>query len=106
MKKRKTPILLLSLLLVLVSAVVVFGMSQGKTSAKPDEPDKPTASQDAPTADSVANSIRANAPKGGPPKQMIEDSSQGPSIALSKPGMNAKPRPETNGTTNSQWYTH
>lgn len=108
MKKRKSPVLLLSLLLVLVGFVVVFGMSQG-SSQKPQDPEQVTAQHGAPTPEEVAKSVsKSTSPVQMTHKQMrAQEEMSGPSIAL-HPNTQTFPRPKPSsaGSTDSQWYQH
>jgi len=108
MKKRKTPVLLLSMLLVLIGGVVVFSMTQGGPQ-KPVDPEKLTDTHGAPSAEAVASDVVKNT--GTPTKKMpdamaLDGGPQGPSIALSNKNYYRKPQPNASGTTNPQWYVH
>src|SRR5579862_1943473 len=104
MKKRKAPVLLLSMLFVLVGAMVIFGMKQGGP-ATPNQPD-PNQAADAPSQNEVEQSMKPNVapvPKG---KVIPHVQDSGPSIALPPQTdvQYSKPKPTADGTTSSQWY--
>ena len=122
MKKRKSPVLLLSVLLLLVAGAVMFGMSQGggdKPLPPPIDEDQLGQGREAPTADEVAARVKSTTadgpkapgvaalqgPKPGQAPAMPKPT--GPSIAVStKPHVLGKPTPNPSGSTSSQWYNH
>lgn len=118
MKKRKSPILLLTILAVLVGGVVFYGMRQDNSTAPvADAPSQDSVTSqekhDAPSPTSVADKIRtdtekAKAAAGRPTKMPNEDpNSKGPSIAVN-PSSTGYPAPKQapGGSTDSQWYAH
>jgi hypothetical protein len=122
MKKRKSPVLLLSILLVLVGSAVMFGMSQGGgDKPTPPQPDTDQLGQErtAPSAKEVADRVKSTTADGakaavptatmGPkPGQPAKPPAQhGPSIAIANQHRSfPKPTPNPSGTTSSQWYDH
>ena len=109
MKKRKPPVLLVSLLVLLLSGVVIYSlydMNSGKTVVAP--PIDANANQGAPNADDVANSVKSSKSGTGkvavmpaPPStdgSLIKNSPRGGDAPQIKPRRN----PES---ISSQWYT-
>ncbi|HVT12136.1 MAG TPA: hypothetical protein VHE55_07700 [Fimbriimonadaceae bacterium] len=115
MKKRKAPILLVSLLVVLIGGAVVFGMSSGAGDAPKqpsDSSDQITKEHDAPSATEVQAQIAKNAPSKEspmktPPKLLEkENEMKGPTISVPTQDVHYQ-KPTPNGpTTSSQWYYH
>jgi|GEM_PF-5898391 len=108
MKKRKTPILLVSILVVFIGGVVVFGMSHSSTAAPtPDDTQQKLEPNQAPSADIMAKNIKQST-SGGPDKGMQPDRARpratGPTITINADPVMPKPKPNPNGTTDSQWY--
>lgn len=114
MKKRKSPILLVSLLIVCVGAVVVMGMSQlaGNTPASPD-PNQYMAgeSHQAPSKDDVAKNLKAatDAAKPKEPGSAMDPKMARNSVPLiatppDKAAPAEKPKYDPSTTVGNQWY--
>jgi hypothetical protein len=104
MKKRKTPVLLVSILVVMVGVFVAYASSLNKSDA-PQTPDGPlTQTHDAPSSDNVKSEV-SNSLKGMPGQPGSAPTQ--PSIAVRPPSLHyTKPKPDANGSTDSQWYNH
>jgi hypothetical protein len=116
MKKRKAPVLLVSILLVLIGAGVVVGM-RNSDSVKPPEqstPDMTPKEHEAPPATDVGRqiagatkvpSISKMAPGPQAKVPMVGPESTGPSIAAPQESYRLpKPKPDASGQTGSGWY--
>ena len=109
MKKRKAPVLLVTLLVLLVGGVVVYGM-QSNTPSKPDQPTDAVGKEGtAPSSQELKTSIQSNTPNHPTPQRVGDDGkpavSGGPSIAMpDMRGAYPKPKPSPDGSTSSQWY--
>ena len=111
MKKQKTPILLVSLLVVLVLGVVGFGLYHGSSGPKKLDDTQQTLQPDqAPTANSVGNLVRKNTSGRSAAKEPSPDSMlpkrMTPSITATDNPTMPKPTPNPSGSTDSQWYVH
>ncbi|MFI5385649.1 MAG: hypothetical protein ACHQ50_05950 [Fimbriimonadales bacterium] len=106
MKKRKTPVLLLSLLVLLVGGVIFLNRPPDDGKATADSDEKVTTPQDAPTPDAVhSQALKSVAIQ---PMAKIKGKSvtpnQGPTVAIdSSPPILPKPTP-SGPTTSSHWY--
>lgn len=106
MKRRKSPVLLLSLLVVLIGAIVVVGM------ARQGRPDVPVVSQgptgvpdDSSIGKQISTATHKSTPPGpsGAPSTAPADGE--PTISIKKPPISPlKLTPDPNGTTRSEWY--
>ena len=112
MKRRKSPYLLISVLLVLVGAAAVMGV---RGTAKPEggmeTPDGKITSEnkEAPSASDVAKTVQGATGKASVPNRAVPASvgstTSGPSIAVTTPvNQLPKPHPDPAGATSSQWY--
>ncbi|HWA83240.1 MAG TPA: hypothetical protein VG820_07410 [Fimbriimonadaceae bacterium] len=114
MKKRKAPVLLLSLLVVLVGGAVVFGMSssQGDAPKQTDTSDQITKEHDAPSASEVQTQLAKNTPAKEAvmkqPAKLLERENElkGPTITVPKRDEHYQKPTPTGPTTSSQWYYH
>lgn len=110
MKKRKAPILLLSLLVVLIGGAVVFGMSSngGDQKQANDTPDEITKQHDAPSPSEVKDQIAKSAsPMKIPPKLAVaEAAAKGPTISVPQNEVRYKKPVPDGPTTSSQWYSN
>jgi hypothetical protein len=118
MKKRKSPVLLMSMLVVLVAGVVMFGMAQMKPDANaPAPPEAPDSmkeeSRAAPAAAAVGDALRSKLPppaptkrEGGPKLPPSAPDSNEPTIST-KPLNERMPKPKFDGTNTvgGQWYS-
>jgi hypothetical protein len=107
MKRRKAPVLLLSLLVILVGAFVVIGMRKSGPSVddiKVISDQKGGGDSDADLKKSMAAATHSE-PKPGPLAAPGANPG-GPSIAIEKPPPMAPPKPDPNGSVRSQWYGH
>lgn len=110
MKKRKAPILLLSLLVVLIGGAVVFGMSSNGGDQKPqsDQPDELTKQHDAPSPSEVKDQIAKSATQAKMPPKLAaaEAAMKGPTIAVPQNEIRYKKPVPDGPTTSSQWYSN
>jgi hypothetical protein len=106
MKKRKPPVLLVSILVLLVAGIVMFGMkSNGPIK---DVGDATPESHDSPSAGDLKKNVDVNAKKSrewAAQRLKVGADDAGPSIAHN-PGDNhlPKPTPDPSGRTDSGWY--
>ncbi|HTQ11486.1 MAG TPA: hypothetical protein VMI31_15585 [Fimbriimonadaceae bacterium] len=107
MKKRKTPILLFSLLVVLVGGVIVFGVSHGIGGfTKPDPTQQTLDPTQSPSSDSLLQATKGGSPSKLPRPDQAMPRPTSPTISLGTGPVMPKPQPNPNGTTSSQWYDH
>jgi hypothetical protein len=106
MKKRKPPVLLLSILLVLVGVAVVYGISQGSNAPVAPDPGSTLSDtkNDAPSAVALGNNTMkaAEGAKGKGPQPPTQQADQGPSIAVHQEAPHfTKPKPSDQGAVTS-----
>jgi hypothetical protein len=106
MKRRKKPVLLITVLVVLLGAVVVMSMPAGGIRIKDPNQEATGHGREAPTAATLAGDLKKNTLT-APQKAVAEDEVKGPSIAVHPEELGyQKPVPDVGGTTSSQWYTN
>ncbi len=118
MKKRKSPILLISLLVIFVGSGVVYSLANMPKSATPQQdPDAqskvfdPTATHENTNAQQMADAMKqlpkgtANAAAPKPMPRRPDSALPTPTPATVQPQQNMpKPKPNRAGGTSSQWY--
>lgn len=111
MKKRKAPIALISMLVVLVGVAVVLGLANsggGPEVQKPvTEPEQVTKQHESPTSANLKMNIERATTRAVPREKVPPISGSGPSIALERdepPAAVQRPKPNPDGSTNSQWF--
>ena len=102
MKKRKAPILLISLLVIFVGGVVIYGINENRVAKVGGDTPVTGEGQDAPK--DIGSSVQNNT-KGSHMMQVAQaggPANTGPSIALPRHfGDYPTPKPSSNGDTNS-----
>ena len=109
MKKRKTPVLLLSMLVVLIGGAVVFGMSQNAPAKSPDAAElAKTDPHEAPSTEELGKTMANSTtpPQESKAEMMLPpEVRNAPSIHVDQNrGRYPKPTPDVGGSTSSQWY--
>jgi hypothetical protein len=108
MKKRKTPVLLLSMLVVLIGGAVVFGMSQNAPANGHDAADVKTDPHEAPSTEELGKTMENSTtpPKASKAEMMLPpEVRNAPSIKVdANRARYPKPTPDVGGSTSSQWY--
>jgi hypothetical protein len=107
MKKRKPPILLLSILFVLGGAMAVYAIRpwEQTDTEGPTPTDVIGQKHPSPSAGQLKAQV-SQAAKGAKSKGGLPEPAPAPQVTIStkETGQYSKPKPPANGTTNSQWY--
>ncbi len=106
MKKRKSPIVLVSCLIILIGAVAVFSVAQNSTPPKDTATEHVSEPRSAPSAGDVAGAIKSITKSVKKPIAPVDGDSGAPTIELDPQTSRSmpKPKPNLNGATSSQWY--
>jgi hypothetical protein len=113
MRKRKSPVLLISLLVLLGSGIAIFGFNFNKPDAQPGDDAKPpeqaeSTSQPAPSKDEISKNmgLTAQAPKklGTIEAPKAPGAVDQPSIFTQLPKSQQKPQADLNNAPQGQWY--
>lgn len=104
MKKKKPPVLLVSLLVVLATGGVIFSLSDRAKTDEHDNAPLADAAQEAPSADELASRMKSAAPAS---KSLAPGDQKGSSVSLTLPKEQpALPKPKYNpDSMRGQWYT-